>query len=68
MEKVKKQCIRVIGEEGQTRVVNVVNANDAKSIMAKVLHKFGMDDPNLVSKYSIFVGSSGEGAGENVTS
>jgi mitogen-activated protein kinase kinase kinase len=52
----------VFGEDGQTRIVNVHNATDVRSIMAKVLHKFGVDETNI-SKYCIFVGSSDTGAG-----
>lgn len=52
----------MFGEDGQTRIVNVHNATDVRSIMAKVLHKFGIDETNI-SKYCIFVGSSDTGAG-----
>jgi mitogen-activated protein kinase kinase kinase len=52
----------VFGEDGQTRIVNVHNATDVRSIMAKVLHKFGIEEANI-SKYCIFVGSSDTGAG-----
>ncbi|CAO3688762.1 unnamed protein product [Umbelopsis ramanniana] len=61
MEKVKQTCVRVFGEDGQTRIVNVHNATDVRSIMAKVLHKFGIEEANI-SKYCIFVGSSDTGA------
>ncbi|KAH8553767.1 hypothetical protein BGW37DRAFT_487007, partial [Umbelopsis sp. PMI_123] len=61
MEKVKQTCVRVIGEDGQTRIVNVHNATDVRSIMSKVLHKFGIEEANI-SKYCIFVGSSDTGA------
>ncbi|KAI9490551.1 hypothetical protein BDB00DRAFT_790297 [Zychaea mexicana] len=60
MERVKQTCVKVFGEEGQTRIVNVHNATDAKAIMAKVLHKFGIDENNA-DKYCIFVGSSTNG-------
>ncbi|KAI8329598.1 kinase-like domain-containing protein [Choanephora cucurbitarum] len=60
MEKVKQTCVKVFGEDGQTRIVNVHTANDAKQVMAKVLHKFGVDEANADS-YCIFVGSSTHG-------
>ncbi|KAI8885393.1 Pkinase-domain-containing protein [Backusella circina FSU 941] len=60
MEKVKQTCVKVFGEDGQTRIVNVHTANEAKTIMAKVLHKFGIDESNADS-YCIFVGSSTNG-------
>ncbi|CEP11803.1 hypothetical protein [Parasitella parasitica] len=60
MEKVKQTCVKVFGEDGQTRIVNVHTANEAKQIMGKVLHKFGIDESNSDS-YCIFVGSSSNG-------
>ncbi|KAL9553784.1 hypothetical protein MBANPS3_003130 [Mucor bainieri] len=60
MEKVKQTCVKVFGEDGQTRIVNVHTANEAKQIMGKVLHKFGIDEGNADS-YCIFVGSSTNG-------
>ncbi|KAI8368068.1 hypothetical protein BD560DRAFT_490371 [Blakeslea trispora] len=60
MEKVKQTCVKVFGEDGQTRIVNVHTANEAKQVMAKVLHKFGIDESNADS-YCIFVGSSTNG-------
>ncbi|KAI9320980.1 kinase-like domain-containing protein [Dichotomocladium elegans] len=60
MEKVKQTCVKVFGEEGQFRIVNVHNTSDAKAIMAKVLHKFGIDENNA-DRYCIFVGSSTNG-------
>ncbi|KAG0177165.1 ATP binding [Apophysomyces sp. BC1021] len=50
----------VFGEDGQTRIVNVHNASEAKAVMAKVLHKFGIDESNA-DRYCIFVGSSTNG-------
>lgn len=60
MEKVKQTCVKVFGEDGQTRIVNVHTANEAKQIMGKVLHKFGIDESSADS-YCIFVGSSTNG-------
>lgn len=60
MEKVKQTCVKVFGEDGQTRIVNVHTASEAKTIMAKVLHKFGIDESSADS-YCIFVGSSTNG-------
>ncbi|KAG0174420.1 ATP binding [Apophysomyces sp. BC1015] len=60
MEKVKQTCVKVFGEDGQTRIVNVHNASEAKAVMAKVLHKFGIDESNA-DRYCIFVGSSTNG-------
>lgn len=60
MEKVKQTCVKVFGEDGQTRIVNVHTASEAKAIMAKVLHKFGIDETSADS-YCIFVGSSTNG-------
>ena len=42
--------------------MNVHTANEAKAIMAKVLHKFGIDESSADS-YCIFVGSSTNGEG-----
>ncbi|KAL1918387.1 uncharacterized protein VTP21DRAFT_3047 [Calcarisporiella thermophila] len=61
LESVKQRCVRVIGDDGQTRVVNVSDVSDAKSILAKVLRKFGICDDET-DKYSIFVNSSETGA------
>ncbi|KAI8071306.1 hypothetical protein BC940DRAFT_294119 [Gongronella butleri] len=60
MEKVKQTCVKVFGEDGQTRIVNVHNATTAKMVMAKVLHKFGIDESNA-DRYCVFVGSSTHG-------
>ncbi|ORX60344.1 Pkinase-domain-containing protein [Hesseltinella vesiculosa] len=60
MEKVKQTCVKVFGEDGQTRIVNVHNATTAKMVMGKVLHKFGIDESNA-DRYCIFVGSSTNG-------
>lgn len=60
MEKVKQTCVKVFGEDGQTRIVNVHTANEAKQIMTKVLHKFGIDESSA-DRYCIFVGSSTNG-------
>ncbi|RCH93696.1 ATP binding protein, partial [Rhizopus stolonifer] len=60
MEKVKQTCVKVFGEDGQTRIVNVHNANESKVIMGKVLHKFGIDESNA-NRFCIFVGSSTHG-------
>jgi mitogen-activated protein kinase kinase kinase len=53
MENVKKNCVRVYGDDGQTRIVDVHNAADAKSILKKVLHKFNINE--TPEKYAIFV-------------
>ncbi|KAI8099723.1 kinase-like domain-containing protein [Halteromyces radiatus] len=60
MEKVKQTCVKVFGEDGQTRIVNVHNTTSAKVVMGKVLHKFGIDESNA-DRYCIFVGSSTNG-------
>ncbi|CAO3667356.1 unnamed protein product [Rhizopus stolonifer] len=60
VEKIKQTCVKVFGEEGQTRIVNVNNANESKVIMGKVLHKFGIDESNA-NHFCIFVGSSTNG-------
>ncbi|CAO3598043.1 unnamed protein product [Absidia cylindrospora] len=60
MEKVKQTCVKVFGEDGQTRIVNVHNTTSAKAVMGKVLHKFGIDESNA-DCYCIFVGSSTNG-------
>jgi mitogen-activated protein kinase kinase kinase len=61
MEKVKQTCVKVFGEDGQTRIVNVHTASESnKTIMAKILHKFGIDESSTDS-YCIFVGSSTNG-------
>lgn len=60
VEKIKQTCVKVFGEDGQTRTVNVNNANESKIIMAKVLHKFGIDELEA-NNFCIFVGSSTNG-------
>ncbi|KAI9025229.1 hypothetical protein CLU79DRAFT_744638 [Phycomyces nitens] len=60
MEKVKQTCVKVFGEDGQTRIVNVHNSTEAKIIMAKVLHKFGIDEGSA-NRFCIFVGSGTNG-------
>ncbi|KAF7730404.1 ATP binding [Apophysomyces ossiformis] len=60
MEKVKQTCVKVFGEDGQTRIVNVHNASEAKAVMSKVLHKFGIDESDA-DQYCIFVNSSTNG-------
>ncbi|KAG1468447.1 hypothetical protein G6F56_003826 [Rhizopus delemar] len=60
VEKIKQTCVKVFGEDGQTRIVNVNNANESKVIMGKVLHKFGIDESNA-NHFCIFVGSSTNG-------
>ncbi|KAG0765363.1 hypothetical protein G6F57_004227 [Rhizopus arrhizus] len=60
VEKIKQTCVKVFGEDGQTRIVNVNNANESKVIMAKVLHKFGIDELEA-NNFCIFVGSSTNG-------
>ncbi|KAL1923627.1 uncharacterized protein VTP21DRAFT_8607 [Calcarisporiella thermophila] len=57
LEHVKQRCVRVIGDDGQTSVVDVSNVSDAKSILDKVLHKFGINDRS--DRYAIFVTSGG---------
>lgn len=66
MEKVKQTCVKVFGEDGQTRIVNVHTANDSRTIMAKILHKFGIDESSTDS-YCIFVGSSTNGEARALT-
>ncbi|OZJ03800.1 hypothetical protein BZG36_03025 [Bifiguratus adelaidae] len=61
MEKVKQDCVKVIGEDGQTRVVNLRNCKEVNSIMSRILHKFGMP-PDEKPKYSVFVASADTGA------
>jgi mitogen-activated protein kinase kinase kinase len=56
-----KRCVRVIGDDGQSRIVDVHDAMDAKSIFQRVLHKFSIYDD--LDKYSIFVGASDTGTG-----
>ncbi|CAO3590166.1 unnamed protein product [Absidia cylindrospora] len=57
MEKVKQTCVKVFGEDGQTRIVNVHNTSGARMVMNKVLHKFGIAESHA-DQYCIFVGSS----------
>ncbi|ORZ21671.1 kinase-like domain-containing protein [Absidia repens] len=57
MEKVKQTCVKVFGEDGQTRIVNVHNTSGARMVMNKVLHKFGIAETHA-DQYCIFVGSS----------
>lgn len=62
-DKIKQQYVRVYGEDGQHRIVEVLSTPDVRTIMSKVLHKFGIENED-VGKYSIFVGSSDTGAGK----
>ena len=53
----KVGCIRVLGDDGNYRIVNTANASDAKAILNRVLHKFAI--VGEVDKYSLFVASAG---------
>ncbi|KAK9716986.1 ATP binding [Basidiobolus ranarum] len=52
VDAVKQHCVRVFGDDGQTRIVNLQEVRDAPGIMAKILHKFNIVDDS--EKYTIF--------------
>ncbi|CAB4445937.1 unnamed protein product [Rhizophagus irregularis] len=51
-DSVKQRAIKVIGEDGATRTIPINNVTDAKSILARVLQKFNINED--VEKYSLF--------------
>ncbi|RIA83012.1 kinase-like domain-containing protein [Glomus cerebriforme] len=66
LESVKQNCIKVIGEDGQSsRIIPINNVNDAKSILAKVLQKFKIKDD--VERYSLFTTLSDSGSARCLT-
>ncbi|CAG8795909.1 5545_t:CDS:10, partial [Cetraspora pellucida] len=52
LESVMQRCIKVYGEEGQTRTIPINNITDAKSILARILQKFNINED--AEKYSLF--------------
>ncbi|CAG8492937.1 10194_t:CDS:10 [Racocetra fulgida] len=46
------KCIKVYGEEGQTRTIPINSITDAKSILARILQKFNINED--AEKYSLF--------------
>ncbi|KAI9137918.1 kinase-like domain-containing protein [Paraphysoderma sedebokerense] len=65
MDFVKQHCLKVTGEDDQTRIVNIQHFTDAKSVIEKILQKFNIqDDPDV---YCIFVTSSQQGAAHALT-
>ncbi|ORX92471.1 Pkinase-domain-containing protein [Basidiobolus meristosporus CBS 931.73] len=65
VDAVKQHCVRVFGDDGQTRVVNLQDVHEASGIMAKILHKFNIVDDT--EKYTIFTVFSDTGAARIVT-
>nr|CAG8511205.1 8855_t:CDS:10 [Entrophospora candida] len=60
LESVKQRCIKVIGEDHQTKTIQIHDVNDAKSILAKILQKFNINDE--VERYCLFTTLSDTGA------
>ncbi|CAG8705045.1 3042_t:CDS:10 [Gigaspora margarita] len=52
LESVMQRCIKVYGEEGQTRTIPINNITDAKSILARILQKFNINEDT--ERYSLF--------------
>src|SRR5579859_5106742 len=48
-----KNCAKFIGEDGQTRIVNISECSSAKQILHKVLKKFNIQDD--WSNWCIFI-------------
>ncbi|CAG8604437.1 2432_t:CDS:2, partial [Scutellospora calospora] len=64
VESVMQRCIKVHGEEGQTRTIPINNITDAKSILARILQKFNINED--AEKYSLFATYS-DGATRSLT-
>ncbi|CAI2186005.1 3755_t:CDS:10 [Funneliformis geosporum] len=65
LESVKQRVIKVIGEDGATRTIYINNVTDAKSILARVLQKFNINDD--VEKYSLFTTLSDSGSARSLS-
>ncbi|ORX80671.1 Pkinase-domain-containing protein [Basidiobolus meristosporus CBS 931.73] len=65
VDAVKQHCVRVFGEDGQTRIVSLQDVSDASGIMAKILHKFNIVGDS--EKYTIFTVFRGTGAARIVS-
>lgn len=58
---VLSNCVKFIGEEGQTRIVNIVDCKDTSMILEKALKKFGlitaitMDPADRIDNYCVFI-------------
>jgi mitogen-activated protein kinase kinase kinase len=48
-----QNCAKFIGEDGQTRIVNISECHSAKAILHKVLKKFNINDD--WSNWCIFI-------------
>src|ERR1700738_3927568 len=44
IDSVRQNCAKFIGEDGQTRIVNISECHNARSILNKVLKKFNIQD------------------------
>ncbi|EMR11120.1 hypothetical protein PNEG_00717 [Pneumocystis murina B123] len=50
---IKKNCLKFIGEKGQTRIVNISRCHTAEAILSKALKKFNIiEDP---SEWRVFI-------------
>ncbi|CAJ0760550.1 4482_t:CDS:10 [Entrophospora sp. SA101] len=65
LESVKQRCIKVIGEDHQTKTIPIHDVNDAKSILARILQKFNINDE--VERYCLFTTLSDTGAARSLT-
>lgn len=47
LDSIKKNCLKFIGDKGQTRIVNISHCKTADAILSKALKKFNItEDPN----------------------
>lgn len=61
MSSLLSNCVKFIGEEGQTRIVNIGDCGDTTKILEKALKKFGLtesitlDPSDVVENYRVFI-------------
>lgn len=63
LEDLKRRTIKFIGEDGNSRIVNVSDCRDAYDVLARVLKKFGK--PASGNSYTPTAGQRDEGETEN---
>ena len=53
IDTVKQNCVKFIGDNGQTRIVNIIGCHDAGSILKKALKKFNIQDD--YTRWCVFI-------------
>ncbi|RPA83771.1 Pkinase-domain-containing protein [Ascobolus immersus RN42] len=53
IDHVRKNCVKMIGSEGQTRIVTVSGCTSAQMVYKQALKKFGIDDD--VNNYCVYI-------------